>query len=62
LLHGSSHLPADSRGPRCASVAAGASAYLVLLRMEVAAFHVHAGCPALARLCGPVRHVTVHGR
>ena len=62
LLRGSSHLPADSRGPRCASVAAGASAYLVLLQMEVAAFHVHTGRPVLTRLCGPVRHVTVHGR
>jgi len=62
LLRGSSHLPADSHGPRCADVTADASAYLVLLRMEVAAFHVHTGCPALTRLCGPVRHVTVHGR
>jgi len=62
LLRGWCHLPADSRGPRCAGVAAGASAYLVLLRMEVAAFHVHAGHLAFTRLCGPVRHVTVHGR
>ncbi len=37
-------------------------AYLVLLRVEVAAFHVHAACAALARLCGPVRRVTAHGR
>jgi len=29
-------------------------AYLVLLRMEVTAFHVHYGEPQLTRLCGPI--------
>src|SRR5262245_48504958 len=50
--HPLSHLPASSAEP------ASALAYLVLLRMEVAAFH-----PGLrrTRLCGPVRHVAVPG-
>jgi len=29
-------------------------AYLILLQMEVTAFHVHCGVPQFTRLCGPI--------
>src|SRR5262249_49127423 len=57
----SSHLPASSAEQACrCGVSTTSLAYLVLLRMEVAAFHPPAVTPG-TRLCGPVRHVAVPG-
>src|SRR5258706_15350112 len=62
--HGSSHLPASiGRAGRSVGVRTPRAtlAYLVLLRMEVAAFHPSAYCEPRTRLCGPLRHVAVPG-
>ena len=79
LLHGSAEagnepLSPVATYPQAWSSRPQALAYLVLLRMEVAAFHPVAwhydSCrlaPTIVhkqrtRLCGPVRHLTVPGR
>jgi hypothetical protein len=55
LLMGSSHLPARIRRDTFSRTSLS-RAYLVLLRVEVTAFHIlnHALGRLIARLCGPV--------